>query len=45
VVGDNDVKSEVDGNATYNLRFENADVDYDYLRLNDVQVGLRVWFY
>lgn len=45
VVGDNDVKSEVDENATYNLRFEDADVDYDYLRLNDVQVGIRVWFY
>lgn len=45
VVGDNDVKSEVDGNATYNLRFEDADVDYDYLRLNDVQVGIQVWFY
>jgi len=45
-MGDNDVVSEVDAfNATYNLRFEDADVDYDYLRLNDVQVFLIVeWF-
>ncbi len=39
-----DVKGEVDENATYNLRFEDADVDYDYLRLNDVQVMIKVWF-
>lgn len=44
LIGDNDVKAEVDGNATYNLRFENAAVDYDYLRLNDVLVGLRFFF-
>ena len=43
-VGDNDVKSEVDGNATYNLRFENPIVDYATLQLNDVQVGIRIWF-
>lgn len=40
-----DVKSEVDGNATYNLRFENADVDLDFLRLNDVQVLIKVWYH
>lgn len=39
-----DVKSEVDGNATYNLRFEDADVDYNYLRLSDVQCMIKVWF-
>lgn len=38
-IGDNDVASEVDAfNTTYNLRFEDANVDYDYLQLNDVQV-------
>lgn len=42
LIGDNDLKSEVDGNATYNVRFEDADVDYNNLRLHDVQVGLRV---
>ena len=40
-----DVKSEVDGNATYNLRFEDANVDLDVLRLNDVQVMIKVWYH
>jgi len=40
-----DVKSEVDGNATYNLRFEDANVDFDFLRLNDVQVLIKVWYH
>jgi len=44
LVGDNDVKSEVDGDATYNLRFENALADRDALRLNDVLIGLRIFF-
>jgi hypothetical protein len=45
-IGDNEVASEIDVfNATYNLRFENADVDYDVLRLNDVQVFLIVEWY
>ena len=41
LIGDNDVKGEVDEDATYNLRFENALVDYASLRLNGVMVGLR----
>ncbi len=44
LIGDNDVKGEVDGDATYNLRFEDALVDYANLRLNDVMVGLRFFF-
>ena len=40
-----DVKSEVDGNATYNLRFEDANVDLNYLRLNDIQVLIKVWYH
>ena len=44
LIGDNDVKSEVDGNGTYNLRFEDQVVDYDVLRLNDVMAGLRFVF-
>ena len=44
LIGDNDVKAEVDGDATYNLRFENALVDYANLQLNDVVVGLRFYF-
>jgi len=44
--GDINVASEVDAfNATYNLRFEDADVDYDYLRLKDVQVFLMVYYH
>ena len=42
--GDNDVKGEVDGDATYNLRFENALVDENNLQLNDVMVGIRLFF-
>ncbi len=44
LIGDNDVKGEVDGNATYNFRFENALVDLASLVLNDVMVGLRIYF-
>jgi len=43
VMGHDDVKSKVDGPGTYNFRFENARVDLDYLRLNDVMVGLRFY--
>lgn len=41
----NDVKSEVDGNGTYHLRFEDANVDLAVLRLNDVQVMIKVWYH
>ena len=41
LIGDHDVKAKVDGDATYNLRFENALADQDNLRLNDVMVILR----
>lgn len=44
LVGDNDLKNEVDGDGTYNLRFENALVDYASLRLNDILVGLKFYF-
>lgn len=43
LVGDNDLKSVVDGDGTYNLRFENALVDLASLRLNDLLVGLRFY--
>jgi hypothetical protein len=38
------VKSQVDEEGIYNFRFENAQVDLDYLRLNDVLIGLRFYF-
>lgn len=44
LIGDNDLKSKVDGNGTYNLRFEDALVDLASLRLNDCLVGLRFYF-
>jgi hypothetical protein len=50
IVGDNDVKSEVDGDATYNFRSEETERGdaisalADYLYLYDVQMGIRVEF-
>lgn len=44
MVGDNDLKSKVNGDGTYNFRFEDALVDYANLRLNDCLVGLRLYF-
>jgi hypothetical protein len=43
MIGSNDVKSAVDAEGTYNFRFENARVDLNYLRLNDVMIGLRFY--
>ena len=43
LIGNNDLKAVVDGPGTYNLRFEDARVDLNYLRLNDVMVGLRFY--
>jgi len=43
--GDNNASSEVDGNATYNLRFDgNVFVDEFVFGLVDTAVGLRVYF-
>jgi len=43
--GSNDAASEVDANATYNLRFNgNVFVDGNNLELIDVNVGLHVYF-
>lgn len=45
IEGDNDAASEVDANATYNLRFNgNIFVDGNNLELIDVAVGLKVYF-
>lgn len=44
IEGDNDLKAEVDGNATYNFRFEDAIVDLASLRLNEVQMSVKVYF-
>ena len=39
-----DVKSEVDGNATYNVQWEDADALAADLILHDVQTILRIYF-
>ena len=44
LIGDNDVKTTVDGDGTYNFRLPSALVDLASLRLNDVLVGLRFFF-
>lgn len=46
-IGDDasDVKTVVDGNATYDLRITSAKAVYDFLRLHDVQMMLKIWFY
>lgn len=50
IVGNNDVKSEVDSNATYNFRSEQTNRTdaisalADNLELYDVQTGIRVYF-
>ncbi|KKK64346.1 hypothetical protein LCGC14_2985120 [marine sediment metagenome] len=50
LIGDNDVKGEVDGDATYNFRSEETNRGdaisalADNLELYDVQVGLRVYY-
>ncbi len=44
MIGNIDVASEVDGNDTYEMKIENADVTGASLLLRDVQTGLRVYF-
>jgi len=39
-----DAHDEVDENATYNVRFEDALVDLATLTLYDLKVGLKIWF-
>ncbi|KKN75608.1 hypothetical protein LCGC14_0378460 [marine sediment metagenome] len=43
-VGDINISSEVDGNDTYETRWEGADCTANNLLFRDVQVGVRVWF-
>jgi len=43
LIGNIDLKAVANGPGSYNFRFEDARVDLDYLRLNDVMVGLRFY--
>lgn len=44
IIGDNDIKSTVDGDDTYNFQWDEAVADAASIKFNDVQTGLRVWF-
>lgn len=44
VLGDNDISGEVDANDTYDFQFDDIGVDQDFLNMNDVQTGLRIYF-
>lgn len=44
MIGDRDLKAEVDGDATYNVQFDLLGVDGTSLLLLDVMVGLRIFF-
>ena len=43
-IGAIDVSGTVDGNDTYNFQWDEALADADDLTLNDIQVGLRIWY-
>lgn len=44
LLGDNDVKTTVSGNGTYNARWASALVDAADLELFDIQVGFRMFW-
>lgn len=44
LIGDIDIKSEVDGEATYEFQWEDSDADFGNLVFKDLQNGLRVFF-
>ena len=43
LIGSIDLKPVANGPGAYNFRFEDARADLDYLRLNDVMVGMRFY--
>jgi hypothetical protein len=43
-IGTADIAVEVTANDTYNFQWLLANADQDFLNLNDVQTGLRIWF-
>jgi len=44
IFGDLDISSEVNGNGTYLIKFKDATVMEDFLKLNDVLTGIKVYF-
>lgn len=43
-VGEIDISSVVDGNGTYNFRFEDGKAVSDFLEFNDVKVGIILYY-
>ena len=44
IIGDRDIKSEVDADDTYNFQWDEAAVDAASMEFFDVQTGLRIYF-
>lgn len=44
LIGDIDIKAEVDGEATYEFQWEDSDADFGNLVFKDLLLGLRVHF-
>lgn len=44
LIGDIDVKAEVDGDGTYAFQWKSAEATQISLNFNDVQMGLRAYF-
>jgi len=45
LIGDNDVKAEINGNGTFYAQLENIACDGNNLKLEDVAWGVRIYFY
>jgi len=45
LIGDNDVKAEINGNGTFYAQLENVACDGNNLKLEDVAWGVRIYFY
>jgi len=43
-IGAIDLSATVDGNDTYNFQWDEALADLAAINLNDVQIGLRIWY-
>jgi hypothetical protein len=44
IMGDHDVVAKVSASDTYNFQWTDANADVANLTLNDVQVGIRIWY-
>ena len=44
LIGDNNVAARVDGNDTYDFQWLNAKAHLANIQLNDIQMGIRIWY-